>query len=210
MREEYFFIFHDSSEMNAFVNLASKMGNSYQLWIAGVDGVDFHLGREYTDLSNISLYWGIVGPNVVKLTVRYKVKAASLSAETATSWEYILNRFHLPRQSGAYIIPEGMSLVVVLPQRSRIISYAPAVDEAHRAENMITWEGPITTNDIYVRYEIPKPAGIPSIVEILFSASTNIYISVILLIVAALIFVRREKIKKWVQGYVEGNSEFEE
>ena len=209
VREEYLFVFHDANEMNTFLEMADQMGNSYQLWIARIPELQHHFGKAYADLSNITLYWGEVGPNVVKLTVRYSTKIAALASETSTEWEYMINRFNLPRQGGAFVIPEGVSVVVILPQRARIISYAPALDEAHRAPNILTWEGPITTNDIYVRYAIPKPAGAPSIVELLSSTSYNIYISIIFVVLAAIIFLRREEISQRIQGYVEENSEFE-
>ena len=209
VREEYLFVFHDANEMNTFLTMADQMGNSYQLWIAQIPALQFHFGRDYADLSNITLYWGVVGPNVVKLTVTYSTKVAALAKETSTDWEYIVNRFNLPRQGGAYVIPEGTSIVVILPQRAHIISYAPAVDEAHRSPNMITWEGPITTNNIYIRYAIPKPAGAPSIVELLSSTSYNVYISIAFVLLAAIIFLRRGRIREWVQRYVDENSEFE-
>lgn len=210
VREEYVFVFNDASEMNAFQSFAERLGNSFQLWIANVPGVDFHIGKDYRDLSNISLYWGEIGPNIAKLTIRYTVAAAVLSEETPTEKVYVINAFHIPRQSGGYVIPEGTSIVLVLPQRANILSYEPEVDESRRGANMITWEGPITTNKIYVRYSIPKPAVAPSLFEFLSQASYNVYISVFFVVLAILIFLKRDKIRELIQGYVEENSQFEE
>ncbi len=209
VREEYVFFFSDANEMNSFLSVAEQTGNSYQIWIAKFPGVDFHFGKTYEDLSNIKLYWVKLSANAVKLTVQYSVRVAFPVSESATSKTFILNRFHLPRQAGSFVIPEGTSIVVVLPQNAQILSYAPAVDAAHRAPNMISWEGPITTNDIYIRYSVPKPAGAPSIAALVSGTSASFYISAVLIATALLILARRERIKKWIKGYVEENSEFE-
>ncbi|HID08761.1 TPA: hypothetical protein EYP13_00875 [Candidatus Micrarchaeota archaeon] len=210
VREDYFFFFRDANEFNAFRSFAELLGNSFQLWIANVEGVDFHLGRDYRDLSNISLYWGEIGPNAAKLTVRYSVRAAVLSRETPTEAEYVITAFHIPRQSGAYVIPRGVSIVLVLPQQARIISYEPEVEESRRGTNMITWEGPITTNKIYVRYAVPKPAVAPSLFELLLNTSYSVYISILFVVLAAVLFLKRDKVRSLIQGYVEQNSQFEE
>lgn len=210
VREDYVFFFRDTNELNAFRSLAELLGNSFQLWIANVEGIDFHVGKDYRDLSNISLYWGEIGPNAAKLTVRYSVPAASLSKETPTETEYVINAFHISRQSGAYVIPQGMSVVLVLPRQAKIVSYEPEVDESRRGTNMITWEGPITTNKIYARYVIPKPAVAPSLFELLLKTSYNVYISVFFVVLAAVLFLKRERVRDLIQGYVENNSQFEE
>ncbi len=209
VREEYLFVFNDVNEMNEFMALAEQAGNSYQLWIAKIPELRHHFGKKYSDLSKITIYWGKVAPNAVKMTVKYTVQAAVLSKETATEWEYIMNRFNLQRQGSAFVIPEGTSIVVILPQSARVISFTPPVESSSRSPNIITWEGPITTNDIYIRYSIPKPAGAPSIVELLTSTSYSIYISLLFAVLAVVIFLRRDKITRWIQTYVERNSEFE-
>lgn len=210
VKEDYLFFFRDANEFNAFRSLAEILGNSFQLWIANAEGVDFHIGKDYRDLSDISLYWGEIGPNAAKLTVRYSVSVAALSTETPTEMEYVINAFHIPRQSGAYVIPQGMSVVLVLPRQARIVSFEPEVDESRRGTNMITWEGPITTNKIYVRYVIPKPAVAPSLFELLLKTSYNVYVSVFFVALAAVLFLKRERVRDLIQGYVENNSQFEE
>ncbi|HIP74330.1 MAG TPA: hypothetical protein EYH14_01630 [Euryarchaeota archaeon] len=210
VREDYVFFFKDANEFNAFKSLAGLLGNSFQLWIANVEGVDFHVGRDYRDLSDISLYWGEIGPNAAKLTVRYSVRAAVPSKETPTEVIYVINAFRIPRQSGAYVIPQGMSIVLVLPQQAKILSYEPEVEESRRGKNMIMWEGPITTNKIYVRYSLPKPALAPSLFELLLNTSYSVYISIFFVALAVVLFLKRDRIRSFIQGYVEENSQFEE
>lgn len=211
VREDYLFILRDQNELNAFESLVQTAGYSFQLWIASVPGVDFHLGRSYSELSNVVLYTQKVSNNVYRLTVRYVVPVAVLVGEKPTELVYLLNRFHFPRgPGGTYELPAGYSVEIVLPSNAKILSYAPQTESALRSTNIVSWEGPMSTNQWFIKYAIPRPVAAPSLVSFLTRPGYGFYFGAVMVILALALFWKREYFKQMIKRYVEENSAFEE
>ena len=207
VKERYVILFHDKNELNTFENLAKKLGDNFFLWRSSVEGLTYHLGKAYTELRDITLSTRIVPPSLGYVILTYGVQAADKIKDTPTYTEWIVQHFNFPEESGAKKIPDGYTLTIVLPPNAKLISYAP---EGEVRGNVITWEGPLTTNDLFVRYLVPKPPKAPSLVELFTSLSFSSYFAIAVLVVAVIVLVKRKTLAKKIEEYVVSNSEFGE
>ncbi len=163
VREEYVFTFETQAELNEFSSLVESLGNSYDLWKGKVEELATHIGKE-KDLTYISLVTQVFKESMRgKIILYYKTKAAYLAGAKPTEEIWLLSTFNFPRQEGALFIPEGYFITIELPSSAKIVDVEPG---AQISGTTVSWEGPLTTLSMYIKYELPRPIVLPSPVDL--------------------------------------------
>jgi hypothetical protein len=208
VREDFLFIFNSPSERNQFLNVARIAGDSFAVWSTYIPQITYYIGLDFNKLQGLNLYWVDLGDSAARLVVSYSVPAAFVKKDLPTAKEYIMRSFRFPTSAGAMHIPKGYTVTVYLPQNAKIIDYAPKLSGT--ATNPIVWKGPLSVGSMYIIYSIPKPAGAPSIVSFLSGTPYSVYVLGFLVIVAIILLLRWDRIRRAIERYVSENTQFEE
>jgi len=208
VREDYLFIFHNSADRNEFLHIASIAGDSFQVWSSYIPQITYHIGSDFKKLRSLNLYWVDLGGSAARLVVSYTTPAAFVRRELPTATEFIMNNFRFPTSAGAMHVPPGYTITVYLPSNAKIIDYEPKLSGEVR--NPIVWKGPLAVGSMYVIYTIPKPAAAPSLVSFLSGTPYSVYVVGFLVVLAVLLFIRWDHIKRAIEKYVSENTHFEE
>jgi len=207
VKERYVLVLDTPQDINNFQTLVNKLGNSFYLWSREIKGLTYHFGTSYTELQDVTLSTRIVSHRLAYVVLSYSLPLAKKEKDTPTYTEWIIVDFHFPWRGDAFHIPAGYTLTIVLPPESTIKEVDP---EADIKKNVITWEGPISTTKLLVRYILPKPPRPVSILELLTSFSFSTYVGIGIVIIGILLFVFRRRIARAIESYVVEHSEFSE
>ncbi len=208
VREDYLFIFNSPADRNEFMRIAGIAGDSFQVWSSYIPEITYHIGSDFKKLRSLNLYWVDLGGSAARLVISYTTPAAFVRKDLPTAREFIMNSFRFPTSAGAMHVPSGYTITVYLPQNAKILEYEPKLSGV--VSNPIVWKGPLAVGSMYVVYSIPKPAVAPSLVSFLSGTPYSVYVVGFLVLLAVLLFIRWDRIRKAIEHYVSENTHFEE
>ncbi len=208
VREDYLFIFSTPQDRNEFIRIAKIAGDSFPVWSSYIPEVTYYVGTDLKDVQGLNLYWVDLGDTAARLVVSYSVPAAFPKRDLPTAREYIINSFRFPLSAGAMHIPAGYTITVYLPQNAKILDYAPKL--SGKVGNPVVWKGPLSVGSMYIVYSIPKPAAAPSLISLLSGTPYSLYVLGLLVLLAVLLILRWNRIKKSIERYVSENTHFGE
>jgi len=186
----------------------AEIGISLDAWKAFDSRIFPHIGNE-NELNRAEV--GFVENNSKYLEIKYSLSqpVAEKKVETSRIIEFsLLSKFFGQfLQGGVFVIPEGTSISVQLPNFSEI--EAPIKPEAAASANTVTWQGYKSSNVLQLNYHIVKQIAsinLSQSIASLVGSPLFIVFVIIAIIIIAIVLRKRKTISEKIENYIVENS----
>lgn len=207
--ERYYYGFDNPFDLNDFKQIVEKKGSSLLAWKAFDSSISPHFCREQS-ISNAEFSFD-EGQGFLRLEYDCSEQIAAKASEDsrATYWALQENQFSEFGTGSLIVIPSNTTVWVILPQNAEFIG--EVLPSGEISSNQVKWQGYLPTTRLLLEYKINKPIAPPiettKLLQDFFANRMNWIFILVLAVIVALVYWKRERIGKKIEDYIVEHSE---
>lgn len=210
--ERYFLDFSNQKELDEFRQISVDNGSSLIVWNAYDNNIFTRIGSD-EEVTGASVSFIEEGISNSHIRISYSLSDSVFKKEEVESsrlvkWNLDPKKFSKFQQGGTTIIPANTTITFSIPLKAELIgSIKP---DAIVADHEITWQGYKSDNFISLSYSLEKniapPIDTAKLVRELVRTRAILIVLAVLLVIALIIYIERNKINEKITDYVISHS----